>query len=155
MAYKTGSLRKALEDVDSRMLDVRRDALSFHEKLQGTVTSAQILNFYNTINDHVIAFNAAKNTPNLVAYAKTEKNDENYDIGVEFDAVLATIDVSLTWIDDNFPTHEVAGVDYILARSLTRGVPNTSALVDRPFPPAVSAGLRLTLLAIVAAISLE
>jgi hypothetical protein len=146
MAYKTGLLAITLNNVDETMLQVKGYVQNFRTaSLAGPVGASSILDLYSRLRTNRQELATLAAVPGLAAYAREQKNDENFDIVVEFNAVLAAIDGVTAWINTNFPKD---GSGFLLAQTLGANAP-----ADRQFTTAALAVLRTQLDTIIAAIN--
>ena len=146
MAYPTGTLAKALEDIDRDLIQLRAFAVRRRDEMAaGNVAATTVLgDLFVRLRQHEHALDAAADTPGIGPYAQEQKSDGTLDVVAEFNAVMAAISGVTGWIAANFPK-DVNG--FLLAQTLSPEGP-----VDRTFSPTDTAGLRTQLDALIATI---
>lgn len=148
MAYPTESAAIALQRIDQLMIRTRQLCASRKADMaSGDVTAELVL---DDLRANLLSLKAEmaelSATPGLIEEARRQKNDGNLDIVSEYQAVIAAIDDLLASIAAAAPK-DASG--YLLIRKLT-----ATGYEHRTFTPAQTAGLRMKLDAVIAAISL-
>lgn len=147
MAYPTGMLSFVLEEVDSRIIAIKKQCQSLrNDSAAGPIQSGRIISLFQYLRVERAALQQASTVPGLGAYAQEQKNQPGLNIGTEFTALLAAIDNVTTWISANFPVDP--GTSSLLERTLGPDGP-----IERTFTTAQMAGLRAQLDTIIAAIA--
>lgn len=89
---------------------------------------------------------AAKDVPNILAYARDQENDQTYDLVAEFNALIAALQAVMDDIETTFPTNASG---YLLEKQF-----NAQGTYDfRQFTIAQTANIRTLLDAVVAQVS--
>lgn len=147
MAFKTAGLSKAYNTAQEEAIRLKEYAQSHRA---GLIANAQTGFFIEEIMlrmpKAVAVWDAAKNLPGMLQYAKDQHDDPTYDVVLEFTAMRdAAIAVS-QWIFDNFPKSAGGFVEkqtYEIDFSIT----------EATFTSAQTAGLQTALLALMNSIS--
>lgn len=146
MAYPTGMLSFVLEQIDQRILSIKKQAQSLRaDSLAGNVASGRILSAHQYLRAERAALVTAGATPGLAQFARDQKNNQSLDIVTEFNAVIAAIDQVTSWIDSNFPKD---GSGFLLERTLGADGP-----LERQFSTAQLATFRTQLDSLIATIA--
>lgn len=146
MAYPTGMLSLVLEDIDRRAVSVKTYATQVRtEAAAGNIPSSRILDLFINLRQERGLLATAAATPGIAQFARDQKNNQSLDVVAEFNAMLAAIDGTTTWINTNFPKD---GGGFLLERTLGVNSP-----IDRTFTPAQTAGLRTQLDSLIATIA--
>jgi len=127
---------------------VKRAAVQLKVNLQGMVSYMGINGadydylkaVYLTLNRARDQFNDLKTTPGLSQYARDQENSQAYDVGAEFNSMVASIDAALTWIDANVPTNVTVKPP---------GQWGNETMISNTFTAGQTAGLRTALQAVV------
>lgn len=146
MAYPTGMLSLTLEEIDQRLLSLKR----FVQQLRaasatGNILAQDILGCYTFLKRERAFLVTRAAVSGLSAYAQAQKNQPGLDVVAEFNTVIATLDAVTGWMASNFPQD---GNGFLLSHSF-----GPDGLVDRQFTPAQTAGLRTQLDTVLAAIA--
>lgn len=151
MAYPTSRLRavvaRAFTNADSTAIRLRSMAGGLDGQLAaGPVTATVILdNLLAELRSSRAVLIASRDTSGILAYAREQFDDTTIDLPTEFTALIAAIDDVITWVVDNFP---IGTGDYLQRYKLAPD----GTLTDRSFTSAQTAGLRIQLQALFAAI---
>lgn len=146
MAYPTGVLSRALEQIDDRAAALKLFAQQLRaECAAGNTPSSRILDAYIILVQERAELVAAAAVPGIVDYARTQKNNQALDVVTEFTAMVAAIDGVTSWLTTNFPK-DASG--YLLAKQFSG-----NTIVDRMFTPAMTATFRTQLDALIATIA--
>jgi hypothetical protein len=147
MAYPTGLLSFVLEQIDQRILAIKKQAQVLRaDALAGPIQSGRILSAHQYLRAERAALVTAGGTPGLAAFARDQKNNQTLDVVAEFNAVIAAIDNVTGWIATNFPKD--AATQALLERTLEVDGP-----VERTFTTVQTAGFRTQLDSLIATIA--
>lgn len=145
MAYRTDSLGKVLDQIDESMIRLKQNSQAANAAMAaGNVDADYIINLRNRLNRDKASFQSWAATPGLAAYARNEKNDENYNIATEFTAVIAAMTAVVNSIESTFPKD---GSGYLLARQFSG-----TTIAVREFTPAQTTALRGLITTLIASI---
>lgn len=146
MAYPTGILSFVLEQIDGRIIAIKKQCQGLRaDAAAGSVASGRILSLFQYLRAERVALPSLAATPGLAAYAQQQKNNAQLDVVSEFNALMATIDGVTSWISTNFPK-DAGGA--LLERTL-----GTDGPTEVLFSPSQTAGFRTQLDAVIAAIA--
>lgn len=138
MAYPTGLLSLTLENIDRQLIALKLYAQQHRNAAAaGNVESSRVLGLHKNLRRERAALSAAASTPGLAQFARDQKSNQSLDVVAEFNAVMAAIDGTISWVETNFPK-DAGG--FLLAQTITAG-----EVTDRMFTPAQTAGLRTQL----------
>lgn len=146
MAYPTGTLSIALEEIDREMVAIKSYCQSVSSQLaSASQKAALIIDLHANLGvvKNRLATWAA--TPGLPAYAKQQKDNVNLDVIAEYQAVVAAIDAVRSNVESTFPK-DASG--YLLREQWA-----TVGITERSFAPSSTVQLRTLLNTLVAAIN--
>jgi len=113
MAFKTQlkTQRQALE----RAIDVARQQKSILQNmdsaLNGDITAVNALDYLANFNRVIAELQQSKNVPGIAGYAQAQFDDPGYDVGVEFNTLIAALTSCQDWLKNNIPSNSVSIVD--------------------------------------------
>jgi hypothetical protein len=143
---KSDSLADAWERARAVASSVKQQAQNLNAlSLAGPVAGPSIIRFCGDLADARDVFTRLAAVPGLGAYAQEQVADPALNVANEFNAMVAAIDATRTWITANFPKD--AG-SYLLAVSFDAN----GRTVERTFDSAALAGFRTQLAALIATI---
>lgn len=147
MAFRASNIvpQQAYQMVKGAAVQLKINLNAMTAQLAGSDANYEFLrDIYRTLSRAHGQFNALAATPGLEAYAKTQEDDQAYDVVAEFDAMLGAITDATDWMDANVPT------------SVTVSAPaawGDGAMISTVFTPAETAPLRAALQAVVTTIA--
>lgn len=134
-----------LENAKLFVVRLKRQAELKVASLATGANSDEILGIVDSLIEAKNQLNAVKAITGIGQYAKDQENDQNYDVGAEFNALLATIDAAAAEIITTFPTD---GSGFLLSHTL-----DASGRSPRTFPAGAVSGIKDKLQFIVDAIA--
>lgn len=147
MAYPTGMLSFVLEQIDGRVLSLKRYCQQVRaDAAAGPIQSGRILSTFQSLRFDRAALASAAATPGLAQFARDQKNNQALDVVAEFNTMMAAIDNVTSWISTNFPTDPGTGA--LLERTWGPDQP-----IERTFTSAQTAGFRTQLDTLIATIA--
>lgn len=146
MAYPTGTLSIALEEIDREMIAIKSYCQSVASQLAaGSQKASLIIDIHANLGAAKVRLATWAATPGLAAYAKVQKNNEALDVTAEYQSVLSAINSLLSGVESAFPK-DASG--YLLREQWA-----AIGTLERSFTPASTTGLRTLLNAVVATIA--
>lgn len=147
MAFRASNIvpQQAYQMVKSAAVQLKTNLNAMIAQLAGAPASYEFLrDIYRTLSRAQGQFSALAATPGLVAHAKTQEDDQTYDVVAEFNSMQGAITGATVWMDANVPT------------AVTVSAPSAwgdGAMISTTFTPEETAPLRSALQAVVATIS--
>ena len=143
LKLQTYVLDTALDTIQSKAKLVRDTASNIKAQVDaGPIQSDIVVGLMRNMKIQYDIISAAKATPGLNAYARTEFNDPTLDYVAEVDAALAAMATTYNWVNTNFPK-DASG--YLLKDKIVNG-----AIENRVFSQAATAGLSTALATLIA-----
>lgn len=142
MTFKASNIvpAKGYEIAKARAWKARQSAIQMSALLSANINAQIIVGMVNTLNSHKTELEMVKNIPGILQYAKDQEQDQAYDVAAEFLNLIALIDTAIGTIQTT-PTNTLIN-DWTLI-----------GIAWNTFTPAQTAGLKVDLDAIVAAVS--
>lgn len=150
MAYPASSLllSSVMERVSSEMSGIKSDAQTLRSaSAAGPVSATAVISYLGRLVDARDRMAALVTAPGLSEYAKAQYNDANLDIVAEYQATVAQITATGSWIVANFP--KTPTTNELRERTFDANGRTTPVM----FSTAAMAGLRSALDALTARIS--
>jgi len=112
MAFRTDTpLKEAFDRSRSMAKLIAAKLANWAIILQSNITAVDAVSLDADVSAAISEFNAITTLPNvssgIVAYAKNQYSDNNYDINAEFTAMLAALTAIQTWLAANIPANDV------------------------------------------------
>jgi len=147
MAFKASNQlpEDAYRRAKSTAMDATRLAGEYSTLAASGFNSGSLLSLFHDMRRIRDQLTAVKTVPGIAAHAKAQEDDAAYDVGPEFNTLIAAVDAVVQNILATFPTD---GSGYLLDRKLTDG-----EYTYRDFAPAQLTTLKGLLDAIVNAVS--
>lgn len=145
MAFKTASVADVYRDFVTRLSSLKSQLLSnIQQMVAGSVTSQYVFNIHGNIHSDLVYLDGLKNTAGLVAYAKSQVDDQNYDIVAEFTNLYNQMVTARDWIEANMLADENGWLQHVQW--------SNNALVFKQYTTGQTSTLRSVLQAVVDAI---
>ena len=105
MAYDARmTLTKALERADSLSIQVFNQSTGIKDRAElGGISYSDLHDYMTTLDKRITDFNELDAQPGIVQFARDQKSDQAYDIGAEFNAMIANITSVRDWLNTNLP----------------------------------------------------
>jgi hypothetical protein len=110
MAFKTAqTAAEAFEQAKNLARGTKMTAQGAIAQFANTTNRDQVLTLAVNLREWRIALAAAGAVPGVLQYAKDQYDDQDYNIGTEFTAMLAAIDAVIADIHTSFPVDNSGG----------------------------------------------
>ncbi len=110
MAFKTAqTASEAFTQAKNLGRGVKSTAQNSVAQFASTTNRDQVLTLAMNLREWRIALAAASSVPGVLQYAKDQYDDQNYNIGSEFTAMLSAIDAVIAEIHAAFPVDNSGG----------------------------------------------
>ena len=148
MSFRASNVIPAQEYMRAKQLAVQVMRLAENRSIEFSTgaSSDQVLAVADNLGSMRDALNTIKAVPGIDVYATAQEDDVAYDVSIEFNALIAAIDATISEIVTTLPKD---GNDWLLIRKIN---PDGS-LSPRSFTGAQLSGLRSSLDVIAAAVT--
>jgi hypothetical protein len=125
----TELLSKALDQIDGLMLMVKSMSQTLRSSsAAGAIPASNVTDYMARVADFRDRLAVLSATPGLTEYARTQKNLPGLDVVAEYQATVAQIDATRTWIVTNFPKD--AGGNLLLSKFDANGRTTTNTFTS-------------------------
>jgi hypothetical protein len=136
---------RGYEEAKAEAFRTRRTAEQYVTTIAGGGNADQIYSLLRLLAQHRTRLQEVASIPGLADYARAQEADAGYDVAAEFNALVATVNATITWMQSAIPA--AGGYDQMYTR------PDGINLVPRSFTSAALAPLVTRLQAIAATVA--